>query len=35
MPAAKTAEKGESSTAATKAALATSADGSPALELPW
>jgi replication factor C subunit 2/4 len=36
MPAAKTAEeRGESSTAASKAALASSSNGSPNYELPW
>lgn len=35
MTPAKAEEKGESSTAASKAALAVSANGSPAYELPW
>lgn len=35
MPAAKVVEKGESSTAASKAALAASSNGSQTYELPW
>lgn len=35
MPAAKTEEKGESSTALSKAALSTSTNASPNYELPW
>ena len=35
MPAAKAAEKGESSTSVAKAALATNANGTPNYELPW